>query len=74
MNKRFNAIITNTNDGSGDLNVFDVAGKVMLTKTLALQSGQQTISTDISSLAPGVYFVTLSGNGKTQTQKLVIMK
>ncbi len=70
--KAFNAVITGT--GKADLQVADVAGRVLISKTITLQNGTQTINMDASQMAPGVYFVTCIQNGATQTQKLVIMK
>ena len=70
----FNSIINTDNAGKAIMVVSDVAGKELITKTFTLQAGQQTITTDASQLAPGMYFVTFSQQGKSQTQKLVIIK
>jgi hypothetical protein len=61
-------------NGKADMKVCDITGKTMLSKTIAVQKGTQTITTGISQLASGVYFVTLTQDGNTQTQKLVIAK
>jgi uncharacterized repeat protein (TIGR01451 family) len=70
----FTSVITGTEAHTAQLTVCDVTGKTMITKTIALQKGTQHVGTDISQLAPGVYFVTLNNNGKNETQKLVIVK
>jgi uncharacterized repeat protein (TIGR01451 family) len=70
----FSAIINSLKVTDGGIKVSDVTGKVLMTKTVALQRGTQSINVDASQLASGVYFVTLDANGKTQTQKLVIIK
>ncbi len=70
----FSAIITSDAAGSAELNVLDITGKTIISKTLELQSGNQSIATDVTNLTPGMYFVSLIHNGQTQTQKLVIMK
>ena len=70
----FNAIINNDADGHYHLRVTDIAGRTMVNKPLFLQKGVQTITVDASLLSSGVYFVTLSGEDKVQTQKLVILK
>ena len=72
--KAFNAVITANGAGTADLQVADVAGRVLIAKTITLQNGAQTINMDASNMAPGVYFVTCIQNGASQTQKLVIMK
>jgi len=71
--KTFNALINSDAAGAADMIISDVTGKSLISKNITLQQGSQTVSTDISKLAPGVYFVSLDQNGKTQTQKLVIM-
>jgi uncharacterized repeat protein (TIGR01451 family) len=71
--KTFNAIISSDIAGNAIMNIADVTGKVLLTKTVDLQTGTQSVATDVSRLTPGIYFVSLAGNGKVQTQKLVIM-
>ncbi len=72
--KNFNAVISSTCTGAAELQVSDVAGRVLMTKNVTLQNGSQTINMDASQMAPGVYFVTCNQNGHTQTQKLIIMK
>jgi uncharacterized repeat protein (TIGR01451 family) len=73
-NNSFNAVISIEAEGSYGLKVCDIAGKTMIYKTVALQTGQQSINVDASGLASGIYFVTISGGQKAQTQKLVILK
>ena len=74
-NSTFNAVINSNEAGSYSLKISDVAGKTEISKTLNLTKGSQTITVDVNQLASGVYFVTLAGsNGKTETQKLVIIK
>ena len=70
----FNAVINSDAGATAEMILCDVTGKVLMNKNLDLKKGTQTISTDASQLAPGLYFVTLNENGKTATQKLVIMK
>ncbi len=72
--QNFYSVINSAAAASAEMSVSDVTGKVLITKTVALQKGAQTISTNISALAPGVYFVTLNNSGKTETQKLVVIK
>ena len=70
----FNAVINSTENAPADMKVCDVTGKVLISKTINVQKGLQTISTGVNQLTPGIYFVSLIQSGKTQTQKLVIMK
>ena len=70
----FYAVINNSAATTGELYISDITGKTLVSKTIALQKGTQTISTDVSKFAPGMYFVNLNENGKIQTAKLVIMK
>lgn len=71
----FTAIINVNTAGTYYLKITDVTGKTEIAKTIGLLAGTQNISVDANRLAPGVYFVTLTGNDNLmQTQKLVIMK
>ncbi len=72
--QNFYSVINSAASVSAEMSISDVTGKVLASKTIALQKGAQTIATNISTLAPGVYFVTLNNNGKTETQKLVVIK
>ena len=73
-NRTFNAIINSIDATDGNMSIADVTGKVLMNKTIALQKGPQTITTDASQLSPGIYFVSFNEHGKMQTQKLVIMR
>ncbi len=70
----FNAIINSTHAADADMSITNVTGQVLMSKTVALQEGKQTITSDASSLAPGIYFVSFNDHGSVQTAKLVIMK
>ncbi|MFI5195572.1 MAG: T9SS type A sorting domain-containing protein [Chitinophagales bacterium] len=70
----FNAIINSDEAGDANMNISDITGKVLMNKTITMHKGTQTITTDASQLAPGIYFVTFNNHGKVQTQKLVIMR
>ena len=73
-NREFYASINSSNATTATMYISDITGKILIAKTIALQQGAQNISTDVSQLAPGMYFVNLNQNGKIQTAKLVIMK
>jgi uncharacterized repeat protein (TIGR01451 family) len=70
----FNTIINSEENGMADMKVCDITGKVLLNKTISVVKGTQTIATNVNQLAPGMYSVSLSQNGKVQTQKLAIIK
>ncbi|MFI5195571.1 MAG: T9SS type A sorting domain-containing protein [Chitinophagales bacterium] len=70
----FNAIINSDEAGDANMNISDITGKVLMNKIITIQKGIQTITTDASQLAPGIYFVTFNNHGKVQIQKLVIMR
>lgn len=70
----FSAVIADAEAGAYELRVTDISGRSMINKAIYLQKGRQSIPVDASALSPGMYFVTVSNEGKTQTQKLAIMK
>ncbi len=66
--------LNNAQNGIAEMNMSDITGRSMQTMVLSLEKGKQNIPLSLASLTPGVYFVTINGNGLQQTQKLVIMK
>ncbi len=66
--------LNNAHTGNAEMNVTDIAGRTLFVNTLTLEQGIQNIPLSVANLTPGVYFVTINGNGLQQTQKLVIMK
>jgi hypothetical protein len=70
----FNTLINADEEGLGELNVCDVTGKVLISKTIALKKGQQVITTEIGQFASGLYIINLSENGKVQSQKLTVIR
>jgi hypothetical protein len=68
------AVINSEVFGNADMTITDITGKTLSHATVGLIIGQQTVPVDVSSLAPGMYFVTIHNMDKVSTQKLVIMK
>ena len=50
------------------ISVSDISGKIVLAKTISNSAN----SFDVSALTSGMYFVTLTSDGKKQTKKLII--
>jgi len=72
--RSFTSAINSATANAAEMSISDVTGKILMARTLTLQKGAQTISTDIGQLSAGVYFITLNNNGKAETQKLVVIK
>ncbi len=70
----FKAIINSDAAGAASMNITDVSGKNVFSKSINVVKGAQTLPVDVSQLAPGFYFVNFSQNGKSQTQKLVVIR
>jgi uncharacterized repeat protein (TIGR01451 family) len=73
-NSLFYAVLWSENNSTAEMNITDVTGKTLISKTMNLQAGTQTIATNIDQLASGVYFVSVNNNGILQTQKLVVIR
>jgi hypothetical protein len=73
-NGTFTAAIHSDKSGSAAMSITDIAGKVLVTKTMLLQAGSNTISTEINQLPAGVYIVNVNTGGKVTSQKLVVIK
>ena len=56
-----------------NLNIYDPAGRLVYTgNRLTLAPGQSVVNVPSGSLSKGIYFVTLSKDGKKETKRLVI--
>ncbi|HRP89163.1 MAG TPA: T9SS type A sorting domain-containing protein [Edaphocola sp.] len=70
---RINVNILEKDAQFATLNIYDLTGRLILSKIL--QSGQQSISFDLSSYNNGLYLYSLNINGKNKaTKKLVLQK
>ena len=68
------AVINSDAAGTAAMAITDITGKTVMSNSLNLIQGKQTVTLDVSRLSPGMYFMTLNNSGKIETQKLVIMK
>jgi hypothetical protein len=73
-NSLFYAVLWSEHNSAAEMNITDVTGKTLISKTMNLQAGTQTIATNIDQLTSGVYFVSVNNNGILQTQKLVVIR
>lgn len=56
------------------VDITDLAGKVVLSRTEYRVAGESRMEFDLSELKTGVYFVKATANGKTSTAKLMLVK
>ncbi len=54
-----------------NINISDISGKIFMQQNSTITSGTTVIPLEVSQLAAGVYFVTIKGNNKLETLKLV---
>ena len=66
------AVPTGTADAA--LKLYDVLGRPVQTLDLRNAQGRQTRTLDLADLAPGVYFLRLTGDGQTRTEKLTVVR
>ena len=60
------------NNSNVDVNVHDLSGKIVSSKTLTnLNSGNNSTSINCNELTNGIYYVTMISNGVTITKKFV---
>ncbi len=50
--------------------IYDITGRIMITKIISLSAGEQNIQVDMSGLQKGSYTLKLSLGGKTSTQMI----
>jgi len=63
-----------TGTGEATMTISDIAGHMLMNRSVRLTSQSQFIAHDVSSLKNGVYLVSLVADGKAQTKKLLILK
>lgn len=73
-NNTFSAIINTETAGPANINITDASGRMVITKVVSVQKGNQSISMNVNQLSSGTYFVSFTRGSRSQTQKLVIIK
>lgn len=71
-NKQTNLIFNAKVAGMLNLELSDITGRVIMSKTIDAEKGINNQSIDLSGKSAGTYFVTLSDNGFKQTLKLIV--
>jgi hypothetical protein len=61
-----------TNDKEATVLIYDLTGRLLTTTTAHLTTGNHNITINTSTLANGMYTVSLMTEGKTDTKKLVV--
>lgn len=61
-----------TGNQNNKIQVTSMSGAVVLSETLSTQNGFYTKDLDLSSLAGGIYLVSLTSNSQTITKKLIL--
>lgn len=66
-----NVLISSKNGGTASVSVSDITGKVMLTKSLTLNQGDELVSFDAQYLPSGVYTITIVSQEGIGSMKFV---
>jgi hypothetical protein len=72
-----NSLTVNINSNYSDIatiNVIDITGKVVLTKEVNFEAGNNAIELSTSQLKNGIYFCNFSNKSFSTTQKFVVIK
>ncbi len=70
----FTAAIRADVAGTAQLNVSDITGKLLVSKSVTLAQGMQQVTMDVSNFASGMYLVTVNTDDKVQTRKLAVVR
>jgi PKD repeat protein len=65
-------INTNWMQGSSVVDIIDLTGNIVQSKTINTTKGQKTVSLDIQDVANGTYLVRVVSNQRVQTVKLLV--
>lgn len=71
FNNDLNVTVNASSATVANIVIMDMIGKIHHTSTEQLQSGVNTISINTTDMPDGIYFVRVSYNGETYTQKVV---
>jgi hypothetical protein len=58
----------------GQVNIFDISGKVVSSESITLEQGKNVIQQNTNNLSSGIYFVQIKCNESIVTKKLVVIK
>jgi Secretion system C-terminal sorting domain len=67
-------LVENSEPFDGTYTLHDMLGKLIQQKAIAFDKGNNPIQINTNKLPGGTYFVTLTGNGKRITRKLIVQK
>ncbi|MBN2586328.1 MAG: T9SS type A sorting domain-containing protein [Candidatus Fermentibacteraceae bacterium] len=68
------AVVTLSGNGPSELNVFDVAGRLVATPYRGSLNGSQSMSWDTASLTPGMYFLRLETGGEVSIARVMVIR
>ncbi|AMS27712.1 hypothetical protein AEM51_12490 [Bacteroidetes bacterium UKL13-3] len=71
FNNDLNVTVNASSATVANIVIMDMIGKIHHTSTEQLQSGVNTISINTTDMPDGIYFVRVSYNGETYTQKVI---
>lgn len=70
----YNIVINGIPTGVSELTITDASGKIIETKSLTLSSGENTVPMNANKLENGIYFVTISTDNKTFTERIAVIR
>ncbi|NQX92626.1 MAG: T9SS type A sorting domain-containing protein, partial [Flavobacteriales bacterium] len=71
-NENLNISLNMAEGGVLQMDLMDISGRTVQTRTINASSGTNTITENVSGLAPGLYQMRLMINGKAVTSKVII--
>jgi hypothetical protein len=68
----FNLIVSNPVDGGAEVSIFDLNGRILLSKRENVDINSNKFTLDLSSLRKGIYLLNVRMNGSNLSKKLVL--
>ena len=59
-------------DDVANVEVLDLTGRVLYTRTAAVASGENTLEVTLDGVATGLYLLRVRHNGETATTKMIV--
>jgi hypothetical protein len=73
-NSLLTCCLTMPQSGSVSLGLYDISGRLVLSKRMDLASGEQDTTLEVGNLAKGVYTVQVESGGTVQSKRIVVMR
>lgn len=74
FNLKSDITFSSLNSTDVEFKVFNMLGKIVMSKTIKAERGSNTFTIDASSFSPGIYVYSITNEDKTITKRMIVSK